>query len=287
MEYKTLKLPIWGTICLNKGNSAVDELYRKGFQIIGFKCNYQYVETSQWNQGWLRSVKRCPLLSVSRPRSWDSPTSNLMFHINTLSVNRFLVDTGASVSVFPHRSSQPVSPAVGVQLRTSNQFLLLLEFSSKPPTSLSCCWSTALNLQPVSPAVGVQLWTSNQSLLLLEYSSEPPTSLSCCLSSALNRQQYKHEHFWFPCLALQFGSCWFDWDFLLADVSKCRFCMSTPSASGCSWILPFGCLVLGTYFFHLICPCKHQVSSVYSVVVYIWGVLRLACRVPLCSPNQL
>ena len=177
MEYKTLKLPIWGTICLNKGNSAVDELYRKGFQIIGFKCNYQYVETSQWNQGWLRSVKRCPLLSVSRPRSWDSPTSNLMFHINTLSVNRFLVDTGASVSVFPHRSSQPVSPAVGVQLRTSNQFLLLLEFSSKPPTSLSCCWSTALNLQPVSPAVGVQLWTSNQSLLLLEYSSEPPTSL--------------------------------------------------------------------------------------------------------------
>ena len=131
------------------------ELYRKGFQIIGFKCNYQYVETSQWNQGWLRSVKRCPLLSVSRPRSWDSPTSNLMFLINTLSGNRFFVDTEASVSVFPHRSSKPFSPAVGVQLWTSNQSLLLLEFSSEPSASLSCCWSTALNLQSVSPAVWV------------------------------------------------------------------------------------------------------------------------------------
>ena len=50
----------------------------------------------------------------------DSPSSSLMFLMNTLSGNRFLVDTGASLSVFSHHSRQPVSPAAGVQLRTAD-----------------------------------------------------------------------------------------------------------------------------------------------------------------------
>ena len=47
----------------------------------------------------------------------DSTSTNLIFLRNILSLFRFLVDTGASVSVFPHRPCSPSSPGVGVQLR--------------------------------------------------------------------------------------------------------------------------------------------------------------------------
>ena len=50
----------------------------------------------------------------------DSPSSSLIFLQNKLSSHKFLVDTGASVSVFPHRPRQPRSPAVGLQLRTAD-----------------------------------------------------------------------------------------------------------------------------------------------------------------------
>ena len=40
--------------------------------------------------------------------------------MNKLSGNRFLVDTGASVSVFPHSSRRPTAPSVGVQLKTAD-----------------------------------------------------------------------------------------------------------------------------------------------------------------------
>ena len=54
-----------------------------------------------------------------------------MFLMNKLSGNRFLVDTGASVSVFPHRSRQPVSPAVGVQLKTADDGTTINTFGSR------------------------------------------------------------------------------------------------------------------------------------------------------------
>ena len=47
-------------------------------------------------------------------------SSNLIFLRNSLSSSKFLVDTGASVSVFPHRPRSPSSPGVGVQLRTAD-----------------------------------------------------------------------------------------------------------------------------------------------------------------------
>ncbi len=50
----------------------------------------------------------------------ESPSSSLLFLQNKLSSHKFLVDTGASVSVFPHRPRQPLSPGVGVQLRTAD-----------------------------------------------------------------------------------------------------------------------------------------------------------------------
>ena len=50
----------------------------------------------------------------------DSPSSNLIFLQNILSSRKFLVDTGASVSVYPHLPQQPRAPGVGVQLRTAN-----------------------------------------------------------------------------------------------------------------------------------------------------------------------
>ena len=43
-----------------------------------------------------------------------------MFLMNKLSGNRFLVNTGASVSVFPHSSRRPTAPSVGVQLKTAD-----------------------------------------------------------------------------------------------------------------------------------------------------------------------
>ena len=46
----------------------------------------------------------------------DSFPSNLLFLKNSLSSN--LVETGASVSVFPHHPGHPPAPSVGVQLRT-------------------------------------------------------------------------------------------------------------------------------------------------------------------------
>ena len=39
---------------------------------------------------------------------------------NVLSSRKFLVDTGASVSVYPHLPQQPRAPSVGVQLKTAN-----------------------------------------------------------------------------------------------------------------------------------------------------------------------
>ena len=50
----------------------------------------------------------------------DSPSSNLIFLQNVLSSRKFLVDTGASVSVSPHLLQQPRPPSVAVQLRTTN-----------------------------------------------------------------------------------------------------------------------------------------------------------------------
>ena len=50
----------------------------------------------------------------------DSMSNNLIFLKNTLSSSRFLVDTGASVSVFPNQPRSPSSPGVGVQLRTAD-----------------------------------------------------------------------------------------------------------------------------------------------------------------------
>ena len=50
----------------------------------------------------------------------DNPSSSLMFLMNKLSGNRFLVNTGASVSVFPHSSRRPTAPSVGVQLKTAD-----------------------------------------------------------------------------------------------------------------------------------------------------------------------
>jgi len=44
----------------------------------------------------------------------DSPSSNLIFLQNILSSRKFLVDTGASVSVYPHLPQQPRAPGVGV-----------------------------------------------------------------------------------------------------------------------------------------------------------------------------
>ena len=49
-----------------------------------------------------------------------SPTSNLLFLRNLLSSRCFLVDTGASVSVFPHRPRSPSAPPTGLQLRTAD-----------------------------------------------------------------------------------------------------------------------------------------------------------------------
>ena len=49
----------------------------------------------------------------------DSSTSNLIFLQNSLSSHKFLVDTGASVSVYPHHPRHPHTPSVGVQLRTA------------------------------------------------------------------------------------------------------------------------------------------------------------------------
>ena len=49
-----------------------------------------------------------------------SPSSSLLFLQNKLSSHKFLVDTGASVSFFPHRPPQPLLPGVGVQLRTAD-----------------------------------------------------------------------------------------------------------------------------------------------------------------------
>ena len=43
-----------------------------------------------------------------------------MFLMNKLSGNKFLVDTGASVSVFPHSSHHPTSLSDGVQLKTAD-----------------------------------------------------------------------------------------------------------------------------------------------------------------------
>ncbi len=50
----------------------------------------------------------------------DSPSSSLIFLQNILSSRKFLVDTGASVSVYPHLPQQPRAPGVGVQLRTAD-----------------------------------------------------------------------------------------------------------------------------------------------------------------------
>ena len=50
----------------------------------------------------------------------NSPASSLIFLQNALSSCKFLVDTGASVSVYPHLPRQPCAPSVGDQLRTAN-----------------------------------------------------------------------------------------------------------------------------------------------------------------------
>ena len=50
----------------------------------------------------------------------DSPTSSLIFLQNSLSSHKFLIDTGASVSVYPHRPRLPRVPSVGIQLRTAD-----------------------------------------------------------------------------------------------------------------------------------------------------------------------
>ena len=50
----------------------------------------------------------------------DSSATNLMFLKNILSSQKFLVDTGASVSVYPHPPGRPLSPGVGIQLRTAS-----------------------------------------------------------------------------------------------------------------------------------------------------------------------
>ena len=49
-----------------------------------------------------------------------SSSSPLLFLKNKLSSARFLVDTSASVSVFPHLPRSPSAPGSGVQLRTAN-----------------------------------------------------------------------------------------------------------------------------------------------------------------------
>ena len=57
---------------------------------------------------------------LSEQNPADSMSNNLIFLKNTLSSSRFLVDTGASVSVFPNQPRSPSSPGVGVQLRTAD-----------------------------------------------------------------------------------------------------------------------------------------------------------------------
>ena len=52
-----------------------------------------------------------------------SPGSNLIFLQDSLSNRKFLVDSGATISVFPHHSSKPSSSSVfsnSVELRTAD-----------------------------------------------------------------------------------------------------------------------------------------------------------------------
>ena len=66
-------------------------------------------------------------------------SSPLLFLKNKLSSAKFLVDTGASVSVFPHLPCSPSAPGSGVQLRTADSSpmntygsrSLALQFGSK------------------------------------------------------------------------------------------------------------------------------------------------------------
>ena len=50
----------------------------------------------------------------------DSTASNLIFVKNSLSSHKFLVDIGASISVFPHCPHHPHALSVGVQLGTAD-----------------------------------------------------------------------------------------------------------------------------------------------------------------------
>ncbi len=50
----------------------------------------------------------------------ETHSSPLLFLKNKLSSATFLVDTGASVSVFPHLPRSPSAPGSGVQLRTAD-----------------------------------------------------------------------------------------------------------------------------------------------------------------------
>ena len=48
------------------------------------------------------------------------PSLPLLFLKNRMSSAKFLVDTGASVSVFPHLPRSPSAPGSGIQLRTAD-----------------------------------------------------------------------------------------------------------------------------------------------------------------------
>ena len=93
----------------------------------------------------------------------DSSPSNLMFLKNSMSTN--LVETGASVSVFPHHPGHPPAPSVGVQLRTA-EGSAMDTFGSRQIHLQFCwvdfspCWCVHAHPQLwfISPPAGQQCW---------------------------------------------------------------------------------------------------------------------------------